>query len=170
MNSQNIRTKVKRLDNSYLVVKNFFALSFIFLAALILSAIDKRSETAKIFLMIFFGFVILLSVALIIEFIIKTVRLQNEPQVKRYSALVSLNSIFGLILPMFYINLLLSKVMLYASWLENRGTFFCKIRCSIVDFYYDYGIYWQMHKIIFYTALISITLFLWGGLFEKRGR
>jgi hypothetical protein len=159
--------KLGRLDNQYLVLKNFWALTCILLAFMILLPLRREGDGAKFFLVLFgFGF-ILLSLGLIVEFIVKTARLQVDPLVKRYSAIVSLNSFFGLIAPLAYINYTLGKVIFMLSRIRTDNKFACELKCSIVDTYFENNVAWYLDKTIFFLVIMSIALFMFGGVIER---
>ncbi len=162
-----LQRKIYKLDNKYLVVRNFIGLCFFFLAALILSPLNRDTDLAKLLLVLFNGVVILLSLGLMAEFVLRTLWLQNEPKVNRYSAIVSLNSFFGLVLPLTFINILLHKTVFYLGHMNNYKTIFCELRSTFVDFYYDNNVYHFIYRLIFWLVIMAFALFLFGGAVEK---
>ncbi len=161
---------IEKLSNKYLVVKNFVAVMLFVIALWLLSPLSTQSELAKLLLMIYSIIVLGLITLLIMELIVKTVQLQNEKEIKRYSAVVSLNSFFGLVFPLYFANIVLSKAVMYAGLLHDYDTIFCKLRYSLVNFYYSTQVYWKIEQIIFWVALLSIALFFFGGVIEKTKR
>jgi len=168
MKESKINKQIARLNNNYLVLKNFLALSFFYLALLILTPLRNDSDILKVFLAIYATIVIFLSVGLIVEFIIKTVRLQIDKKVKRYASIVSLNGFFGLVLPIFIINDSLYRIMYdFLKPIRHAGTFWCDVRFGLIDIYEQYFVFNQLANLAFLTLLILIAMFLIGGLWER---
>ncbi len=177
---KNIHTKIKNsakvssvsssnghVLDKYMVLVGFIGLTFFFFSTLVFSPLHERSDFARAVLVVYGVFVVALCFGLIFEFVSKTIALQKETKIARYSAVVSLNAIIGFILPMFYMNVVLANVMRYLTMFPHRGTFWCEIRGSVINFYKMYGIYEINSQIIFWSIIIVITLFLWGGLLER---
>lgn len=166
---QRLSGQITKLNNKYLVIKNFIALVFFVLAALVMSPVARESDGLKLFLVLVYSLVIILSMLLITEFIIRTIRLQNESQVKRYSAIVSLNSLFGLVFPLWIANYFFMRIIELLSRMHNYNTFICEIRLAIADFYYSTDIYQFTNQLVLAIAIIAFATFFFGGVWE-RGR
>lgn len=160
-----------RLFNKYSVFKNFLALSLLFLSYLFLSrALRVDSDLARLALVVYASIVAVLALVLIVEFFVKTVRLQNDPRIVRYTALVSFNGFFGLVLPAMMFNFLLAHIMRMLAWMGNYNTIWCELRRGLVSYYYRNDIYWQIASLIGITLVILVALFIWGGALERMHR
>lgn len=164
-----LSNKISRLNNRYLVVKDFIAFMFFVLAGFVMSPVAMDSEAMKLFMTFVYLLISGLGLLLIIEFVIRTLRLQAETRVKRYSAIVSLNSIFGLALPLWFINYFVMRAIELMSRMKNYTTFICEIRLAFVDFYYSTDIYQLVNNVILATMVIAVAAFIFGGILE-RGR
>lgn len=165
--SQRLVRYLDKLENRYFVFKSFMGLTFIAIAFFFFTPLLKvKSDIAELFLVVFGTFVLILTIALIIEFIVKTYRLQAT-ETNRFSALLSANLFFGLTIPVLYINLTLLSVIKSLQGLTNFNTFWCDMRYTIIGFYYSNGIYTHLMNLFFVLTLTSIFLFVFGGYFEK---
>lgn len=174
-NSSRLNPKLQRartkLFGRYSVLKNSLALTLLFLSFLLISsALGKFSDMGRLLVVLYGAVVLVLSLALIAEFLAKTFRAQIDPAVVRYSALASTNSFLGLVLPMLYFNVSLLVVMRALWRIANYDTVWCSLRRSLVQSYYGHNVYWQVNNIIVLTLVITIALFLWGGALEKMKR
>jgi hypothetical protein len=158
-----------RLNNPYLVVKDSIALLFFTGALFVMSPISEDSDLAKILLATFGSLIILFALVIIAKFILLTSRLQLEKKVRRYSSIVSLNSIFGLVIPLYVINSVLFRVV--GNFLYNirdYDTIFCEFRKWLWRFlYHEIDIDNLLTQIAFWIIIIAIALFMFGGLFER---
>lgn len=171
-NKEKLMDKLDKLDNDYLVFKNFVAITFFLLAFFVLTPLYRQGDFSN-WLLVILGFIVIaLNKVLIIEFIIKTLRLQTDPDVKRYSAVVSLNSIFGLALPIFYINVVLARIVnVFFFQMQDTGTIFCEFRRWLSYFLYrEVGLYEKLDSLAFSLIFAAFILFLFGGAFEKMHR
>lgn len=164
-----LSNKISRLNNRYLVVKDFIAFLFFVLAGFVMSPVARDSEAMKLFMVLVYSLISFLGLLLITEFIVRTLRLQSETKVKRYSAIVSLNSIFGLVLPLWFVNYFVMRAIELMSRMGNYSTFICEIRLAFVDFYYSTDIYQLVNSVILASMVIAIAAFIFGGIWE-RGR
>lgn len=99
--SKNVMKNLYFLNNNYLVARSAVGLLFITVGILFLSPLRNQGDVSRFMLTLIYSIVILLWVALMFEYFIKTLRLQKEEKVQRYSGIVSLNAILGLFLPIF---------------------------------------------------------------------
>jgi hypothetical protein len=164
---QKLSGQITKLNNKYLVIKNFVALVFFVLAALVMSPVARESDGLKVFLVIVYGLVIILSLLLITEFIVRTIRLQNETRVKRYSAIVSLNSLFGLVFPLWFANYFLMRIIELFSRMQNYNTLLCETRFAVADFYYSTDVYQFVNQLVLAVTIIAFATFFFGGVFER---
>lgn len=165
---QLINEKISRLNNRYLVIKNFIALFFVFLGFAVLYPLNTEGDATRAILIIIATFVLISCLALIGEFAIKTLRLQVDPEVKRFSGIVSLNGLFGLVAPLFLLNIVLRKIMIMLSEMTHNGSALCRFRFDLIDFYKFNDTYFMLNQLIFYIVLILIAFFLFGGMMERR--
>lgn len=156
-----------KLENRFFVFKSFMGLTFISIAFFFFTPLLKvKSDIAELFLVVFGTFVLFLTIALIVEFVVKVYRLQAT-ETNRFSAILSANLFFGLTLPVFNINLTLLSVIKSLQGLTNYNTFWCDLRYTIIGFYYSNGIYTHLMNLFFILFLTTIFLFVFGGYFEK---
>jgi hypothetical protein len=127
----------------------------------------EESDLWRIFVSVYGVIVILLCLSLVLEYLTKTFRLQLDTEVRTYSLITSINTMFGLIIPTFYINYVLAWVISSMSRMHYYGTIFCQIRMDIVHFYYQYNIYTQISGLLSLLVIMSFTLFIFGGFVEK---
>lgn len=168
--TERTRRLIARFSNRFLLIRSFFALtlfaaSYIFFTPLL----RLNSDLGRIFLAVYGGLILILALFIVIEYFIKTVRLQNS-DAKNYSAIVSINTFLGVIIPLFYSNAILATVIKALSQIQNYGTFFCEIRCSVVKFYYHNDIYYQVNQLIYLLVVVAFLFFLIGGFLEKNFR
>lgn len=164
------KMKTKKSDHpmeKYLVVVGFVGLSFFFLAHLVFSPLSDRSNLSRGVLATFALFVASLCVALMYEFFVKTISLQKDKSVNNYSAIVSINSIFGLVLPLIFFRIVTANLISYLGEFENKKTLFCEVRYGIINFWQDNYIDSFLANLSFWLLVMSIGLFLFGGLLER---
>ncbi len=166
------KNKLYRLDNDYLVIKNFIAVTFFVVAFFIMSPIAWANDLSKAFLSVFGLLIVALSTALMVEYIVKTARLQTDPDVKRFSSIVTLNSIFGLAIPIFYINIVLYRVFArYLIWMTDHNTVFCEVRQWIPKFLYgELNLYNKLDNLSFLLFASALILFVAGAIYERAQR
>jgi hypothetical protein len=166
-----LMSRLKSIFGRYFVVKNALALTFLVGSfAVLVPLLRQPNDWLKVGLAIYGTIILVLCVLLVGEFAVKVIRLQVEPGVRRYSAIVSVNSFFGLLLPMMYLNYVLSYVMRALASINEAGTFWCELRKSVTRMYYQNGMYWQINSIITHIFLLIVILFLFGPLFERARR
>ncbi|MCA9381576.1 hypothetical protein KC678_04890 [Candidatus Dojkabacteria bacterium] len=160
------------LDNKHLLVKDFVALSFFVAALFVMSPLAFESNVTKFLLALYGLTVIAVSIWIIITFFIKTARLQLDPKVKRYSAIVSLNSFFGFSMPLFYINIVLAKVVIvFLGTLPKTGSLLCRFRAWLDWFLYSYvRIDNKLELLFIFSVLLAFTVFMIGGVWERSMR
>lgn len=163
---------IQLAENRYLVLRDFIALTFFVAALYVMAPLARESQATRVMLSIYGAVVILISLWLIITFVVKTVRLQADPKIKRYSALVSLNSFFGLSMPILFINLVLFKVVGgFLFFMPKTGSIFCQFRHWLYDFLYrDIHIYQKLDQLFMFTVLLAVAVFMIGGVWEKTNR
>lgn len=170
--AKSIHTKMKTHKSEhpmekFLVIVGFVGLSFFFLAHLVFSPLHTRSDLARGVLSIFAVFVLGLCLALIYEFFIKTISLQREKTVSNYSAIVSINAIFGLVFPIIFFRIVAANLMKYLAGFPKTGTLFCEVRAGILNFWRDNYVDSFLANFAFWLLVLAIALFLFGGLFER---
>jgi hypothetical protein len=111
--------------------------------------------------------VIVLTLALIAEFAWKTVQLQALPEIRRYSSLVSLNAVFGLIAPLIYLDLLSGTMVRLLNTFPKYNNILCDLRLCLIKFYQQNYVHWQLQNLILACTIMVIALFLFGGLIER---
>lgn len=155
------------ITHDYLVLKNLLAALLIFCAFLIVYPVVIRHDWPAITLLILGGIVLLgLLAALIHEFILKVARIQQQG-LHRYSLFVSLNTVLGLTIPLVLINIVLRKLIFLMRAIPNYDTWICDMRFDIIRYYFRSMVSAQISELAFYTAVIAIALFVFGGLFER---
>lgn len=161
---------IDRFSNRYIVFRSFLGLSLLVLAYFFFTPLLRvHSDWALLFLAVAGIFVLVMIGLLIFEYIVKVVRIQNS-NARNYSALVSINTLLGLIIPLFYANLVLSTVIRSLGGMMNYQTFLCEIRYTIVNYYYWNNIYFQINQFIYWLFLLVILLFIVGGFIEHLWR
>lgn len=161
------RLFMEKFSKRYLIFRSFFGLSFLTLAYLFFSPVVRlNSDLARLFLVIFGSIVLLMCLFMFFEYIIKTVRLQNS-NTNNYSALLAVNTFTGLIIPLLYVNLILSTIMKALGSMNNYGTFLCHIRNTIVNFYYWNNIYFLINQLVGILIVSALFLFIFGGFIER---
>ncbi|MEP7104031.1 MAG: hypothetical protein ABI721_04965 [Candidatus Dojkabacteria bacterium] len=159
---------INKMSNDYLVIRNLLGLSCFALAfGLFLSYAFVRGDLVKTAVALMGIVVMFLGSGLILEFILKTVALENNPNVKRFSALFSVNMILGLAVPLFIINMIMWGVVQLFSQITNYGTALCEIRQSFVRFYYYNGIFFTVNEFIKLVVVTSFFVFVFGALVER---
>ena len=160
------------LDNKYLLVKDFVALSFFVAALLVMSPLSLDSQITSILLSIYGIGIIFICLWIIASFFIKTACLQLDPKVKRYSAIVSLNSFFGFSMPLLYINIVLGKIIFqFLGSLPSTGSLICQFRHWVTWFLYQYiGIDSKLDVIFMFSILLALAVFMIGGVWERSSR
>ena len=161
---------VNRFSNRFIVFRSFLGLSLLVLAYFFFSPLLRvQSDWALLFLAMFGIFVLVLIGLLIFEYIVKVVKIQNA-NVQNYSALVSINTLIGLIIPLFYANLVFSTVIRAFAGMMNYQTFLCEIRYTIVNYYYWNNIYLQINQFLYLLVILVVLLFIFGGFIEHLWR
>jgi len=168
-NEKRIRRRdlwLARFFNNYLVMKNWMVLTFFVASFAFFAFVLRISELGRILITFYGFFVILLCFLLMAEYVYKTIHLQRI-EVRNYSAFLSINTVFGLILPLIYFDVILAVVMRSMYFMTYYGTFLCKVRVSIVNFYYNTGSFQQVNNLIFWLVIMTAILFIFGGLVER---
>ncbi len=159
---------IKKLLGNYFVIKTWLALTFFVLAfGFFAFVLRTAGDLGRILLVVYGIIMIFLCLVLMMEYFIKTVTLQKDKDVKIFSAILSVNTFFGLVLSLLYINIILAVTIRSLALMTYYGTFFCKVRLSLVSFYYNNQIYSQINSVIFWIVIFNIIIFLFGGLFER---
>jgi hypothetical protein len=158
---------VDRFSNRFLMIRSFttltlFAASYVFFAPLL----RTNSDLARLFLILYGLFIIVLSAIVFIEFLIKTVRLQNA-DAKNYSALTGINTLLGVALPLFYANAIFATVIKALSQMAYWGTYACEIRCNLVRFYDKNQIFFTVNNLIYLLVVVALLLIIVGGFIEN---
>lgn len=164
-----VRAKwLARFMNNYLVLRTYVGLSFfVFAFAFFVFVLRLGGDFGRLAIVIY-GLILLgLCKILVFEYVLKTINLQRVPVVKSYSAIVSANTVLGLIMPLIYFNVILAVVMKALASMTNYNTFFCQVRMSLVNFYYNIELYAQINTLIFWLVIFTAVLFLFGGLAER---
>jgi len=163
-----LKEVLNKVLHNYLVFRSFIAVTFFVIAYVLFTPFeDTNSDLLKIILAIYGFFVIAVSVFLIFEYLTKIIKLQMNTDIKVYSSLVSINTVFGLIFPLFYINVILNNIMFVFSRITNYGTVLCTIRFAMVRFYYSNQIYFHTTNFIMLLVVLTTLLFLFGGFVER---
>ncbi|GAB4284221.1 MAG: hypothetical protein Kow0081_1310 [Candidatus Dojkabacteria bacterium] len=167
-NSQGV-SSLKRIRQKLIVknsvIKNFFALTFLFLGAVVMSPVSRESDGAKLFLAIYSLIVVTLSFVLIFETISKTMQADPKALKWSYSSLVLSNAFFGLLFPLIFIQYLLNKTFFdFLGKISDTGSTLCDIRFAIIDFYKYINFYELIDLAIKAVGLGAIVLFFyWAG-------
>jgi len=162
------RKVISKIGNDYLVVRNLLGLGCFALAfGLFISYAYVRGDIVKT-LVALMGIVILfLALGLVLEFILKTVALENNPNVKRFSAILSVNMLLGLAAPLFIFNMILWGVVELFAQMHNYGTVLCQIRFGLVNFYYYNSIFFQINSFLKLVVVAAFVTFIVGGFVER---
>ena len=166
---QQMRAKwLARFMNRFLVLRTSVGLAFFVLAfGFFTFFLRLGGDLGRIMIVVYGVLLILGCFALIVEYVLKTVNLQRETGFRSYSSILAVNTVFGFILPLIYTNIVLAVVIRSLSMMTYYGTFLCQARMSMVNFYYNNQIYTQQQSIIFWTVIMTLVLFLFGGLLER---
>lgn len=157
-----------RFMNRYLVVRTSVGLTFFVVAFGFFTFILRLGGDLGRLMIVIYGAVLLfLCGVLVLEYILKTVNLQRETSLRSYSTVLAVNTLFGLIVPLFYFNVVLAVVIRALSTMSYYGTFLCQARMSVANFYYNTQVYTQIHTITFWIVIMALALFIFGGLFER---
>lgn len=171
LRNSSMAAKASRFFRNYLVFKNFLALSFLFLSFILLvPVLNNLRDWGKLVAVVYAFVIVALSLGLIAEFALKVFRLQLDTTIRRYSAIVTFNGVFGFIMPLFFLNVALANAMGALSSMNNYQTIFCQMRTSLVAFYRFNRVYGRIDDLIFASLLIFIALFVWGGVIEMYHR
>src|SRR6185369_13975487 len=170
--TSNLKLKAKKviskIGNDYLVVRNLLGLSCFALAfGLFISYAYVRGDIVKTLVALMGVVIVFLSLGLVLEFIMKTVALENNPNVKRFSAILSVNMLLGLAAPLFIFNMILWGVIELFAQMHNYGTVLCQIRFGIVNFYYYNSIFFQVNNFIKIVVVAAFIMFIVGGFVER---
>lgn len=162
------KSVIVKVSNEYLVVRNLLGLACFSLAfGLFISYAYVRGDIVKTIVALMGIVIIALCLGIVLEFIIKTVALQNNPNVKRFSAILSVNLLLGLAAPLFIFNLVMWGVMdLFAS-MHNYGSVLCQIRFGIVNFYWNNAVYFQVNNFMKIVVVTAFVMFIVGGFIER---
>ncbi len=162
------RLQLLRAMQDHLVIKDSVALIFLFASFLVLLPILQSQSPWIRLAVIVYGFIVIALAGILIgQFLLKSFKLQLNTTVRRYSAILSLNTVFGLLLPLKLINFLLSKLMPALRFLPDQQTIFCEIRRSMVHIYYSQNVAEQLSQFIFWGFVLTLALFLFGSLAER---
>lgn len=168
---QQARSQFLRAMQDHLVIKDSVALLFLFASFLVLVPILQSPSHWIRLAVIVYGFIVIALAGLLIgQYLLKSFKLQLNTSVRRYSAILSLNTVFGLLLPLKIVNFLLSKLMPALRSLPDQETIFCEVRRSVVHMYYSQGVADQLSQFIFWGFVLTLALFLFGGLAERLTR
>lgn len=160
--------KQHRMFNYFINAKQTVGLSFLFLAFSIFALVAyEGGDAGRIIVMIYGAIVVLMGFASLLSYVRKTVDLQNDVKVARYVAINSINTFVGLLIPLFLLNETVRVLINLASQLTNFGTFFCTIRCSVVQYYWQSDIYNNVNTLIFWALVILVGYWLVGGFVER---
>lgn len=170
--TSNLRTRaqrvIKRVSSDYLVVRNLLGLSCFALAfGLFISYAYGKGDIVKTIVALMGIVIVFLSLGLILEFVLKTVALQNNLNVKRFSAILSVNMLLGLAAPLFILNMVLWGVIELFAQMHYYGTVLCQIRFGLVNFYYYNAVFFQVNNFIKIVVVTSFLLFIVGGFVER---
>ncbi|MEO6729285.1 MAG: hypothetical protein ABIM99_05155 [Candidatus Dojkabacteria bacterium] len=159
---------ILKIGNDYLVVRNLLGLTCFALAfGLFISYAYVRGDIAKTLVAIMGLVIVFLSLGIILEFILKTVAMENNPNVKRFSALLSVNMLLGLAAPLFIFNMILWGVVELFSQMHYYGTVLCQIRVGFINFYYYNAIFFQVNNFIKIVIVAAFFMFVVGGFVER---
>ncbi|MFS8131212.1 MAG: hypothetical protein ACMG57_04490 [Candidatus Dojkabacteria bacterium] len=170
--NSDLRSKAKKvigkIGNDYLVVRNLLGLSCFALAfGLFISYAYVRGDIVKTLVALMGLVVVFLSLGLVLEFIMKTVALENNPAVKRFSAILSINMLLGLAAPLFIFNMIMWGVIQLFAQMHYYGTVLCQIRMGIVNFYYYNSVFFQVNSFIKLIVVAAFAMFIVGGFVER---
>lgn len=159
---------ISRFSNTYVVLRSFFGLLFFSIAfGLFYSFAIKEGDIVKI-LVAFFGIVIILLCHLVIlEYFIKTIALQNNEEIKRFTAILSVNTAIGLALPIWLMSLVLNSVMKLLDTMTYANTFWCEIRVGIVRYFFRNDVYFMLQNLAWALVVGAIAIFILGGIVER---
>jgi hypothetical protein len=161
---------LKVFTNEYLVVKNAVALGLLVLAFFVIFPVMIKASLVTKIILLFAGAVVLgLAMLLIVEYISKVAKIQSS-KVSRYSLFVSMNTIFGLALPLIFTNMV-SKHLIYLlkTFPKNDG-WFCELRYDVMGFYLKNNVSHAISELTFAIVVIAVALFVFGGLYERSQR
>ncbi len=162
------RSQFLRAMQDHLVIKDSVALLFLFTSFLVLVPILQSPSPWIRLAVIVYGFIVIVLAGLLIaQYLLKSFKLQLNTSVRRYSAILSLNTVFGLLLPLKIVSFLLGKLMPALRYLPDQQTIFCEVRRSVVNMYYSQNIADQLSQFIFWGFVLTLALFLFGSLAER---
>jgi hypothetical protein len=158
---------VERLTNPFLVVRRFTALSIVVFAFSFFTPLTHaNSDLGKLLLVLLGTIILVLSLALIIEYGIKIFRLQRVRS-NRYSAALAVNTLLGLFAPLMYGNIVLMNIMKALGSMSDYGTIWCQMRYSLVNFYNWNHVYFKVNELAWIILLSVVVIFLFGGFIEN---
>ncbi len=161
------RFNSKMLDHS-IMFRSFLSISFFMLSILFFNGLTKTGgDFTKAFVSIFGLILIFLNLLVIINYF-RFIARSYYSNLNHLPVIITLNSFLGLILPLFYSNVILSIVMKSLQRMYNYDSFFCEIRCNLVSFYYNNNIYSQVSNLIFYLILFSFGYLFLSMLLRDR--
>lgn len=158
----------RRMFSFFINTKQTVGLLFLFLAFTTFSLVAYSGGDAGRVIVMLYGLVVLgMAMGSIFHYIAKTVLLQNDKTVARYVAINTVNTFVGLLVPLFVLNEVVRVLMNLASQITNYSTFFCQIRCSVVEYYWRSDIYTNVNTLLFWSVVILFGYWLVGGFVER---
>jgi hypothetical protein len=157
-----------RFQNNYLVIRSLIALFFFVIAfGLFYSLAVIEGDLIKTLVAIYGVLVLLLCHGVILEYAIKTIALQNNENVNRFTAILAINTALGLAMPIWLMNLVLNSVIQLMDMMTYYGTYLCEVRVGIIRYYYANDVYYMLQKLSWQLLTASILIFVLGGIIER---
>lgn len=163
-----IKKKFSVLTNEFLVVRSSLGLILISAGVIFLAPLREEGDVSKLLLTLIYGIVLVLWLALIGELLMKTMRLLESQKTNKFAVILTINSLFGLFMPIFIGRVLMNKVIYeFLGGMTKADTIFCEIRSEIISYYRIFQVDHILSNLGFWVLVICITLFMWGSLIEK---
>ncbi len=162
------RKFLERFFSDFLVLRSFLALTFFVLSFVFFYPLsNNQSEWLKLFVVLY-GFILLLLVGgILYEYLIKITRLLITENVRIFTPIVTVNTFFGLIIPVFFGNILLMSITKVLNLFANYNTIICELRYDFINFYWRSGIYNNVNQLLMSAIVILFVFFLFGSLVER---
>lgn len=150
---------LKEFYSKDLILKNWVALSFFFIAFIIMSPVSRESTFTKLALALFGILVSVLSLMLIFETFVKINNLLQAKFAHTTPVKLLVNIILGITTTLMYLQVLTLSSVKYLNSIGHRGTFWCDIRYAFTNLYFNLDIYNLLH--VSAVASLAIAVFVY---------
>lgn len=154
----------KEFYSKDLILKNWVALSFFFVAFIVMSPVSRESTFTKLALALFGILVTILSLMLIFESFVKINNLLQAKFAHTTPVKLLVNIILGITTTLMYLQVLTLSSVKYLNSIGHRGTFWCDIRYSFTNLYFNLDIYNLLHLSVIGSLVVAIIVFFYTAI------